>query len=92
MTTADSPVLPGRLGTPTMVLNDDPRADPRMLAALAPLGIGGPAEVLPFDHTAPLEALMEYCAAAEEGFNGLGGATPSSGGIVSGCAFAPSGL
>ena len=84
MTTAASPVLPGRLGTPTMVLNDDPRADPRMLAALAPLGIGGPAEVLPFDHTAPLEALMEYCAAAEEGFNGLGGAMCATSPAVTG--------
>lgn len=31
--------LPGRLGTPGMALADDPCADPRMLAAMAPLGM-----------------------------------------------------
>lgn len=30
-----SPRLPGRLGHPGMALRDDPRADPRMLAAMA---------------------------------------------------------
>ena len=37
-----APILPGRLGNPDMTLADDPRADPRMIAAFAPLGIGGP--------------------------------------------------
>jgi acetyl esterase len=69
-----SPILPGQLGTPGMVLNDDPRADPRMIAALAPFGIGGPAPELPFDSAAPLEMLLQYCGMAEEGFGGLGGA------------------
>lgn len=27
---------PGRLGDPTMCMRDDPRSDPRMIAALAP--------------------------------------------------------
>ena len=38
-----SPVLPGRLGSPGMTLRDDPRADPRMIAAMEPLGLGRPA-------------------------------------------------
>ena len=84
MTSAGSPILPGRLGTPTMVLNQDPRADPRMIAALAPLGIGGPAEVLSFNQDAPPEVLLEYCATAEEGFNGLGGMMCASSPAVTG--------
>jgi acetyl esterase len=73
MPASGSPVLPGRLGTPTMTLADDPRADPRMIAALAPLGIGGQAEVLPITHESSLDVLLEYCATAEEGFGALGG-------------------
>jgi acetyl esterase len=84
MTVADSPILPGRLGTPTMVLNEDPRADPRMLAALAAIGIGGPAVELPFDQHAPLEALLGYCSAAEEGFGALGGLMAANSPAISG--------
>ena len=84
MTSSGSPILPGRLGTPTMVLNEDPRADPRMIAALAPLGIGGPAEVLSFNQDAPPEVLLEYCATAEEGFSGLGGMMCASSPAVTG--------
>ncbi len=73
MTVADSPILPGRLGTPNMVLNEDPRADPRLIAALAAIGIGGPAPELPFDADAPLEVLLQYCSMAEEGFGAMGG-------------------
>jgi acetyl esterase len=69
---ASSPILPGRLGTPDMVMRDDPRADPRMLAAMAPLMLDGAAPALPVDHTAPLEALLQYCDMAEEGFKSLG--------------------
>ena len=35
-----SPLPPGRLGTPDMALRSDPRADPRMVAALEPFGLG----------------------------------------------------
>ncbi len=73
MTTAVSPILPGRLGTPDMVLRDDPRADPRMIAAMAPLGIDGAPLESPVTYTTPLEALLEYCGEAEQGFDGLGG-------------------
>jgi len=33
--------LPGRLGDPSRALKDDPRADPRLVAALAPFGLDG---------------------------------------------------
>ena len=48
MATDRSPLLPGRLGSPNMELQDDPRADPRMIAALVPLGLGASAP-LPVD-------------------------------------------
>lgn len=73
MTATNSPVLPGRLGNPDMTLKDDPRADPRMLAAMAPIGLDVAQEPLPFDHTAPLDALYEYCNMSEAGFGELGG-------------------
>ena len=67
-----APILPGRLGNPDMTLADDPRADPRMIAALAPLGIGGPAEPLPLTPDMPLEHLHAFAGEAEQGFGGLG--------------------
>ncbi len=69
---ATTPVLPGKLGSPTMALRDDPRADPRMIAALAPLGLDGPPEPAPVDISSPIDALLEFGAAAEEGFSALG--------------------
>ena len=56
-----------------MQLRDDPRADPRMVAAMAPLGMDGAPEAAPVDINSPLEALLEYGMAAEEGFSMLGG-------------------
>jgi len=67
------PVLPGRLGTPDMALRDDPRADPRMIAALAALGIGGPAEPSPVHAGSPLEELLAHCTEAEAGYELLFG-------------------
>jgi acetyl esterase len=72
--TATSPILPGRLGTPEMSLKTDPRADPRMVAAMGMFGLDVHPEPLPFDATAPLEALLQYCDMAEPGFDALGGA------------------
>jgi len=69
---SDSPILPGRLGTPGMQLRDDPRADPRMVAAMAPLGMDGAPEPAPVDINSPLDALLEFGLAAEEGFSMLG--------------------
>ena len=67
------PILPGRLGTPDMALGDDPRADPRMLAAMAPIGLAAAAEPSPVDTDTPLEMLLEYVTEAESGFEMLFG-------------------
>jgi acetyl esterase len=63
--------LPGRLGTPGMVLRDDPRADPRLVAALAPFGLDGAPEPAPVGAGSPIDAILEFSSAAEEGFEGL---------------------
>lgn len=68
MATMQSPLLPGQLGTPNMQLRDDPRADPRMIAALAPFGLDGAPPPAGVDASSSLDALYEYCNAAETGF------------------------
>ena len=59
-------VLPGRLGTPGLILHDDPRADPRMVAAGEPLGIGEPIPA-PVDEGSPLDAIYQFVATFEAG-------------------------
>ena len=71
MSVDGSPVLPGRLGSPGMALRDDPRADPRMIAAMEPFGLADPPETPRSTATSPIEALLEYVTAAEEGFEAL---------------------
>lgn len=66
-----APQLPGRLGRPDLTLADDPRADPRLVAAFEAYGLAGPAAAAPLPADAPVEAILEYVAAAEEGFEGL---------------------
>ena len=68
-----APLLPGRLGTPTMTLGEDPRADPRMIAAMRPLGLDGPPADAGVDGSSTLEELLAYVVGAEEGFEGLFG-------------------
>ena len=64
-----SPVLPGRLGSPDMTLRDDPRADPRMLAAMEPFGLGNRP---PRRWTAsPIEEPPGVRGRAEEGFEAM---------------------
>lgn len=65
------PALPGRLGVPDLVLRDDPRAHPQLVAALAPFGLDGAAQPAPLGVDAPLDARLGFCAAAEPGFEGL---------------------
>lgn len=60
-------VLPGRLGDPGMSLATDPRSDPRMLAAMRPLGMDQPAPALPIGPDAPLEQVLELTMMAEDG-------------------------
>ena len=65
------PKLPGRLGTPEMQLKDDPRADPRMLAAMAPLAMGEHPPPAGVDKNSSVDELLEYLNVAEEGFGSL---------------------
>jgi acetyl esterase len=68
-----SPILPGRLGRADMQLRDDPRADPRMIAAMEPFGLG--VELAsPVNAESPIDELLAYVGAAEEGFEALFGA------------------
>ncbi len=74
MSEPTTPVLPGRLGNPTMVLRDDPRADPRMVAAMAPFGLDGEPAPSEVNANSTIDALHEYINIAEPGFEGLFGA------------------
>jgi acetyl esterase len=62
------PRLPGRLGKPDGHLKDDPRADPRMLAAMAPFGMGLVPAPSPVTAASPIEEIRAFCMAAEAGF------------------------
>jgi acetyl esterase/lipase len=70
MTTTDL-TAPGRLGDPERSLATDPRADPRLVASLAPFGMDGHGEPPPVDASSPYEELLAFCAEAEPGFQGL---------------------
>lgn len=69
----NTPILPGKLGDPDMVIRTDPRADPRMVAAMAAVGLDVAPEAAPVDAHSPIEATLEFTAVAEEGFAMLGG-------------------
>lgn len=71
MTDTVTPNLPGRLGNPDMILAEDPRADPRMLAAMAPFALDNPPPEAPVSADSPSEAIHEYCVAAEDGYGVL---------------------
>lgn len=58
----------GRLADPERSLATDPRADPRMVAALAAFGLDGHQPPAPFGAEAPLDQRRELLAAAEAGF------------------------
>jgi len=68
---APLPTLPGRLGHPEYELRSDPRADPRMVAALAPYGVDQRAAPALVSAQDPLEARLAYLAETEAGFEGL---------------------
>ena len=70
MATTSSPVLPGRLGSPEMTLRDDPRADPRMIAAMEPFGLADPPAAAPVDASSPIEDLLEYVGGGRGGLRG----------------------
>ncbi len=66
-----APRLPGRLGNPGMALRDDPRADPRMLAAMAPLGLADPQPPPSVDADSGLEELLAFGDEAEVGYEAV---------------------
>ena len=86
MVDKSTPVLPGRLGNPDMSLKDDPRADPRMIAAMEPFALAEIPEPSPVDFHSPRETLLEYIGEAEQGFEALfgvlGGALPPVAGVT----------
>lgn len=67
----EQPFSPGRLGDPDRVLKTDPRADPRMVAALAEFGFDEAPPPAPVTAESPLEEILEFLAAAEPGYQDL---------------------
>ena len=82
-----SPLLPGRLGKPDLDIRDDPRADPRMIAAMGPIGLDVAPPPSPVTGATPIAELVEYMLLAEAGFEMLGGMltanTPPTAGVSS---------
>ena len=64
-----SPNLPGRLGNADLTLATDPRSDPRMIAAMAPLGLAERTPPQPVTIDTPLDQLHEFNMMAEAGFD-----------------------
>ena len=79
--------LPGRLGNPNMDIKDDPRADPRMIAAMGLIGLDVAPEEMPVTPDSSLDEILEFVIASEVGFNELGtaltGATPPTQNVTS---------
>jgi acetyl esterase/lipase len=71
-TMSTSPNLPGRLGNPGFDIKDDPRADPRMIAAMAELGMDVAPPPSPVTAANTIDELLAYCVEAEAGFDALG--------------------
>jgi acetyl esterase/lipase len=70
-----------------MQLRDDPRADPRMIAAMAAIGLDVAGPPPPIDASASLEQLRAFAAEAESGLGGalepLIASLPPVGGVAS---------
>jgi acetyl esterase/lipase len=67
----EQPILPGRLADPNNILKTDPRADPRMVAALAPFGLDIAPAPAPVTADSSLQEQLDYIKEAEVGFEGL---------------------
>jgi hypothetical protein len=65
------PTLPGRLGNPGLLLKDDPRVHPKVLAVLALFGMDKKVAPSPVSLDAPLETRLEFCNATEPNFEKL---------------------
>jgi acetyl esterase len=59
--------LPGRLGNPDMALGDDPRADPRLIAAISPFGLDQVVPPPPVTNASSEEEIHAFCGANEAG-------------------------
>jgi len=66
-----TPNLPGRLGNPELTLATDRRADPRMIAAMTPLGLAERTPPQPVTLDTPLEQIHELNLMAEAGMDML---------------------
>ena len=62
------PNLPGRLGDPDLTLATDPRSDPRMVAAMEPLGLASRADPVPLTPDSSLDDIRALAALGEPGF------------------------
>jgi acetyl esterase len=62
------PTLPGRLGNRASVLGTDLRADPRMIAALAPFELDRAPAPAPVDGSSSYDELLEFCRLAESDY------------------------
>ncbi len=67
----EQPILPGRLSDPNNVLKIDMRADPRMVAALAPFEMDGAPAPAPVTGDSTLQEKYDFVVEAEPGFEGL---------------------
>ncbi|MBI3692685.1 MAG: alpha/beta hydrolase, partial [Mycolicibacterium aromaticivorans] len=76
----------GRLADPNCTLGTDPRSDPRMVAALAPLGLADVLPDAPLTLDSPLADRLAYAAAAEQAVGGvmsmLASAAPAPAGVT----------
>ncbi len=66
-----TPNLPGRLGDPDRTLANDPRADPRMIAAMTPIGLAERTPAQPVTVDTPLDQIHEFNLIAEGGMDVL---------------------
>ena len=65
------PLPLGRLADPDRVLKTDPRADPRMVVALAEFGFDEAPAPAPVTAESPLEDVLEFLAAAEPDYEDI---------------------
>jgi len=63
--------LRGRLADPNRVLRNDPRADPRMVAALAERGLDEAPRPAPVNAESPIDEILEYLAGSEPRYESL---------------------
>jgi acetyl esterase/lipase len=68
---SEQPFLPGRLGDPARVLKTDPRADPRLVAALAPFALDVAPPPVPVTADSSLQDRLAYSAANEAGMEAV---------------------